>query len=66
VYRLDQIALHGRSIAVGSRKGDDNLKRVVSRAVVQQDLRRGKNDQRVTTADGVREPQNRRVEILFP
>jgi OOP family OmpA-OmpF porin len=27
---------------------------------------RGKNDQRVPTADGVREPQNRRVEILFP
>jgi outer membrane protein OmpA-like peptidoglycan-associated protein len=26
---------------------------------------RGKNDQRVPTADGVREPQNRRVEILF-
>jgi outer membrane protein OmpA-like peptidoglycan-associated protein len=27
---------------------------------------RGKNDQRVPTADGVREPQNRRVEIVFP
>ncbi len=27
---------------------------------------RGKNDQRVPTADGVREPQNRRFEILFP
>ena len=27
---------------------------------------RGKNDQRVPTGDGVREPQNRRVEILFP
>ncbi len=26
---------------------------------------RGKNDQRVPTADGVREPQNRRVEIVF-
>ncbi len=26
----------------------------------------GKNDQRVPTADGVREPQNRRVEIVFP
>jgi OmpA-OmpF porin, OOP family len=27
---------------------------------------RGENDLRVPTADGVREPQNRRVEILFP
>jgi|SRR5580704_38417 OOP family OmpA-OmpF porin len=27
---------------------------------------RGKADQRVPTADGVREPQNRRVEIVFP
>jgi outer membrane protein OmpA-like peptidoglycan-associated protein len=27
---------------------------------------RGENDNRVPTADGVREPQNRRVEILFP
>ena len=27
---------------------------------------RGKNDQRVPTADGVREPQNRRVEIVWP
>lgn len=27
---------------------------------------RGKNNQRVPTADGVREPQNRRVEIVFP
>jgi OOP family OmpA-OmpF porin len=27
---------------------------------------RGKNDQRVPTANGVREPQNRRVEIVFP
>jgi len=27
---------------------------------------RGMNDQRVPTADGVREPQNRRVEIVFP
>lgn len=27
---------------------------------------RGKNDLRVPTADGVREPQNRRVEIVFP
>ncbi|MBV8084684.1 MAG: cell envelope biogenesis protein OmpA, partial [Chloroflexi bacterium] len=27
---------------------------------------RGKNDQRVPTADGGREPQNRRVEIVFP
>jgi len=27
---------------------------------------RGKNDLRVPTADGVREPQNRRVEIFFP
>jgi outer membrane protein OmpA-like peptidoglycan-associated protein len=27
---------------------------------------RGKNDQRVPTADGVREPQNRRVEIVLP
>jgi len=27
---------------------------------------RGKSDQRVPTADGVREPQNRRVEIVFP
>jgi len=27
---------------------------------------RGKNDQRVPPADGVREPQNRRVEIVFP
>jgi len=27
---------------------------------------RGENDQRVPTAKGVREPQNRRVEILFP
>ena len=27
---------------------------------------RGENDQRVPTADGVREPQNRRVEIVFP
>jgi len=27
---------------------------------------RGKNDQRVPTADVVREPQNRRVEIVFP
>ena len=26
---------------------------------------RGKNDQRVPTADGVREPQNRRVEIVL-
>ena len=27
---------------------------------------RGENDNRVPTADGVREPQNRRVEIVFP
>jgi OOP family OmpA-OmpF porin len=27
---------------------------------------RGENDNRVPTADGVREPQNRRVEIIFP
>jgi OmpA-OmpF porin, OOP family len=27
---------------------------------------RGKNDRRVATADGVREPQNRRVEIVWP
>jgi outer membrane protein OmpA-like peptidoglycan-associated protein len=27
---------------------------------------RGENDNRVPTADGVREPQNRRVEIGFP
>jgi OOP family OmpA-OmpF porin len=27
---------------------------------------RGKSDLRVPTADGVREPQNRRVEIVFP
>jgi outer membrane protein OmpA-like peptidoglycan-associated protein len=27
---------------------------------------RGENDPRVPTADGVREPQNRRVEIVFP
>ena len=27
---------------------------------------RGENDKRVPTADGVREPQNRRVEIVFP
>jgi len=27
---------------------------------------RGKNDLRVRTGDGVREPQNRRVEIVFP
>ena len=27
---------------------------------------RGENDTRLPTADGVREPQNRRVEILFP
>jgi outer membrane protein OmpA-like peptidoglycan-associated protein len=26
---------------------------------------RGENDNRVPTADGVREPQNRRVEIVF-
>jgi OOP family OmpA-OmpF porin len=26
---------------------------------------RGENDNRVRTADGVREPQNRRVEIVF-
>ena len=27
---------------------------------------RGENDNRVPTAAGVREPQNRRVEIVFP
>ena len=27
---------------------------------------RGENDQRVPTAQGVREPQNRRVEIVWP
>jgi OmpA-OmpF porin, OOP family len=27
---------------------------------------RGQNDLRVPTPDGVREPQNRRVEIVFP
>ena len=27
---------------------------------------RGENDNRVPTADGVREPQNRRVEIIAP
>jgi outer membrane protein OmpA-like peptidoglycan-associated protein len=27
---------------------------------------RGENDNRVPTAPGVREPQNRRVEIVFP
>jgi len=27
---------------------------------------RGENDNRVPTADGVREPQNRRVEVVFP
>jgi outer membrane protein OmpA-like peptidoglycan-associated protein len=27
---------------------------------------RGENENRVPTADGVREPQNRRVEIVFP
>ena len=27
---------------------------------------RGENDNRVPTADGVREPQNRRFEIVFP
>jgi outer membrane protein OmpA-like peptidoglycan-associated protein len=27
---------------------------------------RGENDNRVPTADGVREPQNRRVEIVAP
>jgi OmpA-OmpF porin, OOP family len=27
---------------------------------------RGENDNRVPTANGVREPQNRRVEIVFP
>ena len=27
---------------------------------------RGENENRVPTADGVREPQNRRVEIMFP
>ena len=27
---------------------------------------RGKNDQPVPTADGVREPQNRRVKIVLP
>lgn len=53
-----------------SRRRADNVARVLVRLGVPRDelaiSGRGDSDNRVATADGVREPQNRRVEIRFP
>jgi OmpA-OmpF porin, OOP family len=65
----DRSGSPGYNQRLSERRANNVAKAMVRLGVPRQAMAvsgRGENDNRVPTADGVREPQNRRVEIVFP
>jgi outer membrane protein OmpA-like peptidoglycan-associated protein len=65
----DRSGSAGYNQRLSERRANNVAKALVRMGVPQTAMSvsgRGENDNRVPTADGVREPQNRRVEIVFP
>jgi outer membrane protein OmpA-like peptidoglycan-associated protein len=65
----DRSGSPGYNQRLSERRANNVAKALASLGVPQNQMAvsgRGENDNRVPTADGVREPQNRRVEIVFP
>ncbi len=65
----DRSGSPGYNQRLSERRANNVAKALVKLGVPREDMTvsgRGENDNRVPTADGVREPQNRRVEIVFP
>ena len=65
----DRSGSAGYNQRLSERRANNVADALVRRGVARSDMTvagRGENENRVPTADGVREPQNRRVEILLP
>jgi len=64
----DRSGSPGYNLRLSERRANNVAKAMVSLGVPQNQMLvsgRGENDNRVPTANGVREPQNRRVEIII-
>ena len=68
-HRKDRSGSPGYNQRLSERRANNVAKALAALGVPQNQMivsGRGENDNRVPTADGVREPQNRRVEIVAP